>query len=183
MAIKHSSKPEVPVDANAGYEKRDANAKGLLLFAFWMAVVLAVTLVGMRIAFDAFKRSEPLGATASPMVKSTDRMLPPRPLLQVQPHLELWDYCAAQQKEVNTYAWVDRPSGVVRIPIDRAMELVLERGLPTRSAGDRAAASSSTAVTTPTVAGETDIEGQCGYLAEPTQADIERNEKDASDAK
>ncbi|HXA79364.1 MAG TPA: hypothetical protein VNV41_19690 [Candidatus Acidoferrales bacterium] len=183
MAIKHSSKPEVPVDANAGYEKRDANAKGLLLFAFWMAVVLAVTLVGMRLAFDAFKKSEPLGATASPMVKSTDRMLPPSPRLQVQPHLELWDYCAAQQKEVNTYAWVDRPSGVVRIPIDRAMELVLERGLPTRPAGDRAAASSSTAVTTPTVAGETDIEGQCGYLAEPTQADIERNEKDASDAK
>lgn len=181
MAIKHSSKPDLPVDASAGYEKRDANAKGLLLFAFWMAVVLAVTLVGMRLAFDAFKKAEPLGPPASPIV--TEQIHVPKPLLQVQPHLELWDYCAAQQKEVNTYAWVDRPSGVVRIPIDRAMELVLERGLPTRPAGDRAAASSSTAVTTPTVVGETDIEGQCGYLAEPTQADIERSEKEASEAK
>jgi hypothetical protein len=181
MATKHSSKPDVPVDGSAGYEKRDAHVKGLLLFAFWMAVVLAVTLVGMRFAFDAFKKAEPLGPPATPIV--TEQIPTPKPLLQVQPHLELWDYCAAQQKEVNTYAWVDRPSGVVRIPIDRAMELVLQRGLPARPAGDAAAASSSAAVTTPTVAGETDIEGQCGYLAEPTRADMERSEREASDPK
>jgi hypothetical protein len=179
MATKHSSKPNVPVDASAGYEKRDANVKGLLQFAFWMAVVLLVTMVGMRFAFDSFKTNQPLGATASPMVKLTDRMLPPSPRLQVLPHQELVDYCAAQQQEVNTYAWVNQPSGVVRIPVDRAMELILSRGLPTRSAGDAAASGSSTAVTAATVAGETDVQGQCGYLAEPTLADIERAEEAA----
>jgi hypothetical protein len=30
------------------------------------------------------------------------------------------------------YGWVDREAGVVRVPIERAMELLLERGLPTR---------------------------------------------------
>jgi hypothetical protein len=31
---------------------------------------------------------------------------------------------------VHTYGWIDRNGGVVRLPIDRAMDLVLERGLP-----------------------------------------------------
>ena len=33
---------------------------------------------------------------------------------------------------LTTYGWVDKKAGVVRIPIDRAMELQLERGFPTR---------------------------------------------------
>ena len=183
MATKHSSKPNVPVDASAGYEKRDAYVKGLLQFAFWMAVVLVVTIVGMKFTFDSYKKAMPLGAPVSPMVKLTDRMLPPSPRLQVLPHQELQVYCAAQQQDVNTYAWVNQPSGVVRIPVDRAMELILARGLPARPAGDATAAGTSTAVTTPTVAGETDVQGQCGYLSEPTEADRERAEAEAAEAK
>ena len=60
----------------------------------------------------------------------------------------------------------------MRIPVDRAMELILAKGLPARPAAETAAA--GTVVTPPTVAGETDVEGQCGYLAEPTRADLER---------
>ncbi len=175
MATKHSSKPNVPVDASAGWEKRDVNIKGLFQFAFWMAVVLAVTLIGMRLSFDAFKKAQPMGATMSPMVTTKDRMIPPGPLLQVRPHQELQDYCAAQQKDVNTYAWVDQQSGVVRVPVDRAEELILAKGLPTRSAGD-ATAAGAPMVAPATVAGETDVQGQCGYLAEPTLADKEREE-------
>jgi hypothetical protein len=182
MATKHSSKPNDPVDASAGYEKRDVNIKGLFQFALWMAVVLAVTLVGMRLTFDFFKRVEPLGPTASPLVSPTARMIPPGPLLQVQPHQELQQYCRAQQQAVDTYAWVNQSSGVVRIPIDRAIELILERGLPARTAGD-AAAAGAPPVATPTVSGETDVEGQCGYLTEPTKADRERSEAEAAEAK
>jgi hypothetical protein len=175
MATKHSSKENVPVDASAGWEKRDVNIKGLFQFAFWMAVVLAVTLFGMRLTFDAYKKAQPLGATMSPMVTTKDRMIPPAPLLQVQPHQELQNYCAAQQQDVNTYAWVDQQSGVVRIPVDRAEELVLAKGLPTRSASD-ATAAGALMIAPATVAGETDVQGQCGYLSEPTRADIEREE-------
>jgi hypothetical protein len=179
METKHSSKPNNPVDASAGYEKRDVNIRGLFQFAFWMAVVLLVTLVGMRFTFDFFKRVEPLGPAASPI--ETPRLIPPRPLLQVQPHQELEDYCVAQQQAVGTYAWVNQSGGVVRIPVDRAMQLILERGLPARSASDAAAAGASP-VMTPTVAGETDVQGQCGYLTEPTKADQERSEAEAAEA-
>jgi hypothetical protein len=182
MATKHGEKSNVPVDASAGYEKRDVNIKGLFQFAFWLAAVLAVTLVGMRFTFSFYKKAMPLGPTASPMVKMTDRMLPPSPRLQVTPHQELQDYCVAQQQDVNTYAWVNQPSGVVRIPVDRAIELILARGLPARPAADASASERTTAVTTPTVAGETDVEGQCGYLTEPSKADRERAEAEAAEA-
>ncbi len=173
MATKHGEKPEIPVDASAGYEKRDASIPALIQFAFWMAVVLAATLVGMYFSFKAFKKAAPMGPTMSPMVKEGARMIPPKPLLQVQPHQELQDYCDAQQKEVNTYGWVDQPSGVVRIPVDRAEELILAKGLPARSASESAAANAPT-IAPATVAGDTDVQGQCGYLTEPTLADKER---------
>ena len=37
-----------------------------------------------------------------------------------------------EEQTLHSYGWVDQPAGVVRIPIDRAMELLAQRGLPTR---------------------------------------------------
>jgi hypothetical protein len=33
---------------------------------------------------------------------------------------------------LQSYGWIDQQKGVVRIPIERAMELTAERGLPVR---------------------------------------------------
>ena len=41
---------------------------------------------------------------------------------------------AHEEDILNSYGWVDRGNNVVRIPIDRAMKLTLERGLPSRPA-------------------------------------------------
>ena len=165
MATKESHGANAPVDRGLGYEVRDANVSALLQFAFWMAVVLAVTMVGMKWTFDYFKRAEPLGATSSPLVKEGARVIPPAPLLQVHPHQELVDYCAAQQEAVNSYGWVSQESGVVHVPVDRAMDLVLARGLPARPANE--APVGAPTVAPATVAGDTDVQGQCGYLTEP----------------
>ena len=166
MEIKGPYKPGTPTDPGRGFEERDANVKGLLQFALWLAVVLAVTLVGMRWTFDYFKRAEPLGQTASPLVTTTQRMLPPSPRLQSQPHRELADYCAAQQQEVTTYSWVDRQSGVVHVPVDRAMDLILARGLPARPSGEAPTGAAAAPVATPITAGGNDLLGPCGYLSE-----------------
>jgi hypothetical protein len=37
-----------------------------------------------------------------------------------------------ENKRLTTYGWVDPKSGVVRIPVDQAMKLLAERGLPAR---------------------------------------------------
>lgn len=166
MEIKQPYAPGTPTDRGPGYEQRDANVKGLLQFAFWMAVVLIVTMFGMRWTFDAFKKVEPMGPTVSPLVTENQRVLPPSPRLQSQPHLELADYCAAQQKEVTSYGWVDQQSGVVHIPIDRAMDLILERGLPARPASEMPTGAAAPPVATPTTAGGNDLLGPCGYLVQ-----------------
>jgi hypothetical protein len=165
MATKEPHGEGPSADRGLGYEPRDASIKGLLQFAFWMAVVLAVTLFAMRGLFDYIKKMQPLGATASPLVKAEQRELPPSPRLQVHPHEELVEYCAAQQEAVDSYGWVSREAGVVHIPVDRAMDLILAKGLPARATNE--AQPGAPTVTRPMVAGETDVEGQCGYLTEP----------------
>jgi hypothetical protein len=169
MATKEP-RQNTPVDRGDGYEKRDASIKGLIQFAFWMAVVIAVTMIAMRFAYGLFKKFEPLGAQVSPLVtENQPPPTPPSPVLQVQPHQELVDYCTAQQKDVTSYGWVNQQAGVVHIPIDRAMDLVLTRGLPARAANDAPAGAPT--VAPPLVAGGTDLEGQCGYLTEPTESE------------
>ena len=173
METKHPRPTDSHGEPGSGYERRDVNVRAVLKLGFWMAVLIAATLVAMRWTFSYFERVEPLGPPASPF--ATTRELPPSPRLQAKPRFELKDYCEAQQREVKTYGWIDRRLGVVRIPIDRAMDLALERGLPTRSSAQPAAAGAS--IVTPeaaSVPGGADLEGQCGYLAPVTS---ERPEK------
>lgn len=42
----------------------------------------------------------------------------------------LSQYQTDQQRALATYGWTDKATGVVRIPIDRAKQLIVERGLP-----------------------------------------------------
>jgi uncharacterized iron-regulated membrane protein len=171
METKHPHPHDADVDVSAGYEKRDVNVSALLQFGFWMAVVLFITFVGMRWTFNYFAKTQPLGPPAAPFVNQ--RVLPPNPRLQVTPHADLEQYCAGQQAKVNTYSWVDRRLGVVRVPVDRAMDLALERGLPSRSGGG----SPNPAIVTPppaVVAGGADLQGPCGYLAPEEKATSEK---------
>lgn len=167
MATKHPE-TEAP-GGSAGYERRDAKIGPLLQFALLLAVVLASTLVGMRWTLHYFVRTEPLGPPAAPaeVVNPNERVLPPSPRLQAQPHLELKEYCQAQETEVSSYGWVDQTSGVVRIPVSQAMDLLLARGLPVRPASEAPTGEAEVVPAPPTVEGGADVRGPCAYLAGP----------------
>ena len=49
-----------------------------------------------------------------------------------------------EDEKLTTYGWIDKNTGVVRIPIDRAKDLLLERGLPVRGARRTATTASTT---------------------------------------
>jgi hypothetical protein len=55
--------------------------------------------------------------------------LPPAPRLQVHPKDDLLSLQRTERQQLTSYAWIDRDRRIVRIPIERAMELVAERGL------------------------------------------------------
>ena len=77
------------------------------------------------------------------MLAKTNAPLPPEKMLQTFPEPRLQpngtlDLAARREKEnerLTGYAWVDRNTGVVQIPVERAMELTLERGLPALTPG------------------------------------------------
>ena len=64
----------------------------------------------------------------------------PKPVLE---HSEMQQFDAVVEKQDQTlasYDWVDKDKGVVRIPIEKAMELLAQRGLPVLPQGAQAAA-------------------------------------------
>lgn len=170
METKHKHDEEAP-DASAGYEKRDASIGALLQFGFWLAVVIVITLFGMAWAYNYFSRMAPLGQPAAPSAVANPnlRQLPPNPIVQAHPHQDLVDFCQQQESQVNTYGWVDRQAGIVRVPISRAMDLVLAQGLPTRPANEAPTGAAAPDPPPPTVAGGAEIQGPCAYLAPPSR--------------
>ena len=54
----------------------------------------------------------------------------PAPRLQTQPFKDVYLLKQGQNERLDSYGWVDKADGIVHIPIDRAIELTLERGLP-----------------------------------------------------
>src|SRR5438105_2015895 len=115
-----------------GYETRDASARGLLYFVLIISGILVLAFLSLRWLFGYFQKAENPGSfVAAPFAGA--RPLPPPPRVQSNPGADMQSYFQSQQDRLNTYGWIDRQNGIVRLPIDRAMELVLERGLPARS--------------------------------------------------
>ena len=116
-----------------GYEKTDASPRGLVYFAASIAVIVAATSLSLIWLFNHFEKAENTGSfVATPFTSA--RPLPPPPRIQPNPGGDMQGYFQSQQNLLQTYGWIDRQNGIVRLPIDRAMELILQRGLPTRSA-------------------------------------------------
>jgi hypothetical protein len=156
-----------------GYERSDANVRSLVKFAFALFMVLVVVIILMRWMFIYFAKSQQLGPPASPFENA--RVLPPQPRLQVKPGLDLQAYCEDQLRQLDTYGWVDPHNEVVRIPVDRAMDLILQRGLPTRPAGSAPTSGTAADPEDKSSVPEThDLQGPCGYIAKPA---ISKEEK------
>jgi hypothetical protein len=118
-------------DREPRYETKDVRVRPLLIFsAGFIASLGAIYLIlflFMRMLGD-FNR--PGGRVQIPSGNETARF--PEPGLQVDPGDDLRRYVAGEEQVLNSYDWVDRDRGVVRIPINRAMDLLLRRGLPVR---------------------------------------------------
>lgn len=115
-------------DNERGYETRDLNVGAVGKFLIGLFALICLTLVAMNELFEYFeqraiRRDVPL----PPMLET--REIPPEPRLQVVPAADLQRLRATEQELLTTYGWVDRERGIVRIPVERAMDLLLERGL------------------------------------------------------
>ena len=118
----------------AGHEETDINVWAVGKFAVALALVAAAALfllVGLFRYLLSREGGPPAGRSqvaASEPAKSF-----PQPQLQENEVLDLKAIRAEEDRVLNGYAWVDPEKGVVRIPIERAMDLLAGRGLATRA--------------------------------------------------
>lgn len=117
--------------ANAkGYEPSDARLGPIVAFTIGLTVVVLAAAWAMTRVFEAFEQREQRADSAPhPMATRTE---PPAPRLQRETSADLLEHSTRMERLATSYDWIDRDAGVVRIPVERAMELTLERGLPTR---------------------------------------------------
>jgi hypothetical protein len=102
------------------------------MFGVGLMVITALVLLLMSWLFTAFSTRQAAHDTPPSSLAQTRPALPPEPRLQVAPPQELQQLRASEDAVLHSYGWVDQAAGVVRLPVERAMELLLERGLPVR---------------------------------------------------
>src|SRR3954469_5667374 len=134
------------------YESSDANVRAIYTFGVWLAVLGLVcalaTYGGLRYLEHRAANEDKTRMAENPMVPEARMTMPPikaahefpTPRLQVNDTAEMKEEIQEETGKLTHYQWVDEGQGVVRIPIDRAMQLILQRGLPARPAGEAAAA-------------------------------------------
>jgi hypothetical protein len=119
------------VQKHDGYEKSDAEVKVVIKFLAGLAVLLVVVMLMMSGFYDfleyTFGRTD---AEVSPLVDVAQ--IPPEPRLQANPAEDLVLIRGWEEERLNSYQWVDEDTGTFRIPIERAIQIVSEVGLPAR---------------------------------------------------
>jgi beta-lactamase regulating signal transducer with metallopeptidase domain len=95
-------------NSNPGYEKRDVNVKKLVLWGIVGIVIVVISLVAIREYFLITKEDYYYRAVEKPRSR------------------ELMELRERETKELNSYELLDEEKGIYRIPIKRAMELIVE---------------------------------------------------------
>lgn len=116
---------------HAGHETRDADVRPIVLTGLGLALIVALVALSVYGVLTYLGAHPPATTRVNPM-SGEDSQIPPAPRIEEHPAIEIQQLHAQEDHTLSTYGWMDKKAGVVRIPIDRAMELQLERGFPTR---------------------------------------------------
>ena len=125
---------ETHTNGAPGHEQSDAHPRPIAVFEAGLLVWIVISGVLMAGLFYYFTgREAELDVGGSPLADT--RAVAPGPRLQTTPSGDLDELRARDEERLTTYGWVSEPQRVVRIPIEKAIEIVAERGLPSRDNG------------------------------------------------
>jgi len=120
-----------------GHELSDLNPKHIAIFGAVSAAIIMAVVLMTEVLFHSFhvaeNRARPLPSPLSYSAEPT-----PEPRLSVDPGAELQSLRAEEDEALKTYGWIDPDHGIVHIPIDRAIDLLAQKGLPARPANTAA---------------------------------------------
>ena len=147
MAEGHPTGPVLNPETH--HEKSDVNVRALIWFVVIFIAFAAVTHVFLWVLFKAYASRARHEVGAPPMTKvalPADLNVPTEPRLQpfptkvqggqvisptsATPVVDMVHMRASEEEQLHNPGWIDRQKGIVRIPIERAKQLVIQRGLP-----------------------------------------------------
>lgn len=113
-----------------GYEHEDASPRGVVLAGVGLMILLVLSLALVAGLFSFFRQRQVTAYGAGP---TPTAIQPPAPRLQVDPAKDLQEVRGTQEAQLNSYGWVNKGAGVIHMPIDQAMQFIVEHGVPTRA--------------------------------------------------
>jgi hypothetical protein len=122
---------------HSGHETQDAHV--LPIVATLASLAVGAAMVALLVyGIFRYLADHPLSATPpNPMAETSTQQFPPTPRIEEHPAIEMQDLLSQEDKILTTYGWTDKNLGIVRIPIDQAMELQLKRGFPIKEAAKK----------------------------------------------
>ena len=123
--------------SEAGYETRDLNTCGVAVSGCLFAVGLVVAVLIATGVFSLLSGRPPQFVyPPAGLANAPGPTLPPPPQLEAVPGQQFQQFRTGEEQMLRSYGWIDKNRGIVRIPIDRAMQLIVAQGLPSRPASD-----------------------------------------------
>ena len=122
-------KPNDAPATSPGYETRDASVRTVLNFLLFLTLFLVATGLISWGMFRYFSAQEKKDDRASSPFAGT-RQLPLGTELQVTPREDWLKYREQQERNLENYSWENRANGIVRVPIEQAMDILLKKDLP-----------------------------------------------------
>lgn len=117
------------------HEESDVDVSAILRYGIGLFVIAAIVHLFLWWLLGIYEGQHERAQTqVYPMAAGQQNRLPPSPRLQDNPQQELEALRAKQKALLEGYGWVNKEAGVARIPIEEAMRIVVERGVPTREA-------------------------------------------------
>ncbi len=135
----HKSHPagNGPIHENVAFDSRDVSSRSVLKFLVSLGITIAAALL---VCWGVFRLTESritrLEAPPTPVRQGIGSQLPPEPRLQgvpghaADPQQDLRDKVARDRADLDELRWVDEKTGIAQIPIDDAMKIIAEKGLP-----------------------------------------------------
>jgi hypothetical protein len=134
-----------------GYEPTDVGMKGIgragILFFGFTVFSFAIVFLGFKFFGLDASANEADKARATVIPFDGQKLPPNTPVLQgnVTAKTDIHDMRQAENESLDHYKWINRDRGLVQIPIDRAISLLSQRGLPKIGAGMAAESKGTTA--------------------------------------
>jgi hypothetical protein len=128
---KHGHKHGPP--AGIHHETSDVHVRPLAWLGVGLAALILISIVAVKGIFEFLDRQQARNDAVPPPMMIQRPQQPPEPRLQTTPVPNRKLIVEQETKLLTTYGWVDSKSGVARIPVDQAMKLLAERGLPVRN--------------------------------------------------